>query len=87
MGRRGALGPGGSQGHLCLGGPIACFVEDLGSSGQDGFLERDVDLTPMPTRPKRAVRPGETWSFQAGSRDENPGNTSSFTNGVGVTLE
>lgn len=77
-------GPGGSQGTLCVGGTLGRFQQHVGSSGPEGHLTLRVDLAHLPTIPRRAVQPGETWFFQAWYRDENPGATSNFTDGTAV---
>lgn len=83
------LFPGGSQGVLCLGGgqPLARFNVQIQYSGSTGDFQIPVDLTSMPQNPMVAVQPGETWNFQAWFRDQNPQNTSNFTNGVSVTFQ
>jgi hypothetical protein len=74
--------PGGSQGNLCLGGTIGRFNSDVISSGPDGAFAFNVDLTALPPPLPPAVQPGETWNFQGWYRDNNPGTTSNFTDGV-----
>lgn len=78
--------PPGSQGNLCLGGPIARFVAQVGSV-TGGAFEIAVDLTAIPTSPPAAVAPGETWHFQVWHRDNNPSPTSNFTNALAVTFQ
>lgn len=78
--------PGGSQGHLCLGGGIGRHVSQIGSASASGSITIDVDLgaLPRPAPPfHRAVQPGETWNFQTWYRD---GGDSNFTDGVSVTF-
>ena len=65
--------PGGSQGNLCLGGNIDRFL--VLSSGSYGSFWLNLPQWAMP---------GETWNFQAWFRDNNPGPTSNFTDGVSV---
>ncbi len=79
--------PPGSQGSLCLGSSIGRYVEDLRNSGSAGSATVLLDLvnTPTPFGPV-AVRPGDTWYFQAWYRDSNPGATSNFTDGVWITF-
>jgi FG-GAP repeat len=79
-------GPGGSQGNLCLSGPIGRFVQDVANSGPLGRLVLEVDISALPLNPPHGVAPGETWRFQAWFRDVNPGPTSNFTDGVAVSF-
>ncbi|MEZ6015010.1 MAG: kelch repeat-containing protein [Planctomycetota bacterium] len=84
------VGPGGSQGDLCLGGAIGRFVGPGQSlnSGPDGRIQLTIDLTSLPQPNGVAVvQPGETWNFQAWYRDANPGPTSNFTDAVAVTFQ
>ncbi|MCP3918430.1 MAG: hypothetical protein GY711_23035 [bacterium] len=80
-------GAGGSQGVLCLSGTIGRFVTQVQSSGPDGAFDIAVDLTALPTAPLHAVVAGETWRFQAWYRDQNPNQTSNFTDAIAVTFE
>lgn len=80
-------GPGGSQGDLCIGGPVGRFDAPATVSGPDGVLTLAVDLSSLPTDPPHAVQPGETWFFQAWYRDQNPTATSNFTDAVAVEFE
>lgn len=73
-------GPGGSQGNLCLSGQIVRFAKQVGSSGEEGLISIQVDLTSPP------VNAGETWNFQGWFRDQSPGPTSNFTEAVSVTF-
>jgi hypothetical protein len=77
--------PGGSQGHLCLGGTIGRYADQATSSGPAGWLGLQVDLTAVPPL-GQAPQVGETWSFQAWYRDDNPGPTTNFTDAISVTL-
>ncbi len=46
-----------------------------------------MNTSPMlrvPVHPQTAAQVGEAWSFQAWYRDQNPGGTSNFTDGVQV---
>ncbi|MBL6721974.1 MAG: hypothetical protein ISQ08_11255 [Planctomycetes bacterium] len=80
------MAPPGSQGNLCLGGPIARLVAQVGAvSG--GTFQVAVDLTAIPMTPAQAVAPGETWTFQVWHRDHNPGPTSNFTDALAVTFQ
>ena len=83
------IGPGGSQGNLCLGGAIGRFAApgQIQSSGADGQIVLSIDLAAVPTPSGLAnVIAGETWNFQAWYRDSNPGSTSNFTDAVSVTF-
>ena len=78
--------PGGSQGNLCLGGTLGRFHGQIQKSGPAGVFQIKVDLTAIPTTPPHVVMSGETWSFQAWYKDENPSQTSNFTDGVSITF-
>ncbi|MFT7679183.1 MAG: hypothetical protein ACI8QC_003183 [Planctomycetota bacterium] len=78
------VGPGGSQGDLCLGGTIARFTASIQNSGPLGVMQFQVDLTDIPLSPSVPVLAGETWNFQAWFRDANPSATSNFTDGLSV---
>ena len=83
------VGPGGSQGNLCLIGQIGRFVApgQVQSSGAPRRIQLQLDLTNLPIGAgQAAVAPGETWNFTLWYRDENPGPTSNFTDAVGVTF-
>ncbi|MEZ6015012.1 MAG: hypothetical protein R3F49_07865 [Planctomycetota bacterium] len=84
------VGPGGSQGNLCLGNGIGRFVGpgQVQNSGAARRFSLAVDLTALPT-PSGLIPSvaGETWNFQAWYRDANPGPTSNFTDAVSVTLQ
>lgn len=79
--------PGGSEGTLCLGGPIGRYSApgQAQSTGASGTLGLAVDLSALPT-PLGAVaaQPGETWTFQAWHRTAM---SSNFSDAVAVTLE
>lgn len=79
--------PSGSQGNLCLALPIARFASQVAFSSAAGNLILPVDLTSIPMTPPVAVQAGETWNFQCWYRDQNPGSTSNFTDGVSVTFQ
>ncbi len=82
------VGPGGSQGNLCLGGTTGRHISSLGSTGAAGELSTVLDLTQLPTAGgPYAVQPGETWNFQCWFRDHNPGSTSNFTDGVEILFQ
>ena len=79
--------PGGSQGNLCLGGDIARLSQQIQSSGVAGRFTIQMDLAYIPTNPPQSVAAGQTWNFQAWFRDDNPGPTSNFTDGVSVLFK
>ncbi|MEZ6016129.1 MAG: hypothetical protein R3F49_13500, partial [Planctomycetota bacterium] len=82
--------PTGSQGLLCLGGPIGRFVApgQVQNSGAAGVASLRVDLgaLPSPSGPS-AVMSGETRVFQYWHRDFVGGAaTSNFTRAVALTF-
>ena len=81
---------GGSQGNLCLGGAIGRYNRpgEIQNSGAGGTFSLVLDLTdtPQPTG-SVSIMAGETWNFQAWFRDNNPGPTSNFTDGVSITFQ
>ncbi len=84
------VGPGGSQGNLCLGGHIGRYLgtNQIRRARQNGtaYLQLDLDLIPRPLMFQSAAV-GETWNFQATYRDTVGGMaTSNFTDGVGVQM-
>ena len=82
--------PGGSQGNLCLTSGIGRYSRpgEIKNSGACGSFALDVDLTNTPTPlGSVGIQPGETWNFQAWFRDQNPTNTSNFTDAVTVTFQ
>ena len=78
--------PGGSQGNLCLGGQIARYAKDVKSSGVSGEFSLQVDLDKIPPPINAPVLPGETWNWQVWYRDNNPGQTSNFTDGISIVF-
>lgn len=80
--------PGGSQGTLCLGSPIARLFDTLGVTSASGELSASVDLYDifLGAGPV-AVAPGETWSFQGWHRDMNPTLTSNFTDAIEIDFQ
>ena len=80
---------GGSQGNLCLAGAIGRYNRpgEIQNSGAGGTYSLVLDLTdtPQPTG-SVSIMAGETWNFQAWFRDNNPGPTSNFTDGVSITF-
>ena len=80
--------PGGSQGVLCLGGPVGRLLGTIGMANGAGELAGSVDLQVIPTATAFvSVMPGETWNFQLWHRDANPTATSNFTEAIEVTFE
>lgn len=82
--------PGGSQGNLCLGGPIGRYVGPAGVRlvRTDGTtsLQLDLDTLPRPTGPYSAAA-GETWNFQCRHRDSVGGQAvSNSTDGLQLAL-
>jgi hypothetical protein len=80
------VGPGGSQGNLCLGAPaVRVFTQPQGT-GPLGKLELRINPRQASVHPPLSFLPGETWSFQLQYTDSNPGPTSNFSDAVGVEL-
>lgn len=78
----------GSDGNLCLGGPIGRFnlpnqIQGSGSAGQFN-LTVDTQAIPTPTAFVPILQ-GQTWNFQAWFRDATPAG-SNFSDGVQVTF-
>ena len=85
------VGPGGSQGNLCLGGTIGRFVAagQITNSGPPGEIRLPIDLAQFP-QPSGfvPVQPGETWHFTAWFRDSAGGAaTSNFSDGASLTFQ
>lgn len=80
--------PGGSQGTLCILGPIGRLNRgpaEIFQAGASGSVEVPIDLTDIPTPTgSSSVMPGDTRFFQGWYRDANPTPTSNFTNGLQV---
>lgn len=82
------VGPGGSQGDLCLGGDIGRY----NASGQvfnslsvgRAELALALGATPTPALGLISIQAGETWHYQAWYRDANPTSTSNFTDAVSI---
>jgi hypothetical protein len=72
--------PGGSQGNLCIGGPIGRFQAQVQNSGPAGAFAITVDLTNIPLF--GAILAGETWNFTCWYRDV--GGASNFTGGIEI---
>ncbi|MCP3914223.1 MAG: hypothetical protein GY711_01570 [bacterium] len=80
----GTATPPGSQGILCLGGSIARFNLQVQNSGTSGAFSIQVNTANMPSNPPAPIQAGQTWHFQCWFRDQNPGVTSNFTDGITV---
>ncbi|MEO0662618.1 MAG: hypothetical protein AAFZ87_13865, partial [Planctomycetota bacterium] len=64
--------PGGSDGTLCLGGPIARYVRpgEIRRASPVGLASLELDLTSTPSGVgTTAILAGDTWHFQAWHRD------------------
>ncbi|MFT4542913.1 MAG: hypothetical protein ACI835_005382, partial [Planctomycetota bacterium] len=79
--------PGGSQGHLCIGGQIGRFIHDVQHSGPAGEFSIPVDLSALPSPLNHSIIAGETWNFTCWYRDFNPGSASNFTDAISVTFQ
>ena len=80
--------PAGSQGNLCVSGPIGRFQQILFSDPQ-GLASMPVDWLqiPRPTGGPIPGIPGQTWNFQLYHRDTVAGSpATNFTGGLTVTL-
>ncbi|MFT6832345.1 MAG: hypothetical protein ACJAZN_002517 [Planctomycetota bacterium] len=82
--------PGGSQGHLCLGGAVGRYVGpgQIQNSGGSGSFDLALDLgaTPQPNGFVQ-VFAGDTWNFQCWFRDSVGGMPSSnFTDGLSIVF-
>ena len=84
------VGPGGSQGNLCVLGNLAYFKAP-GQVGQifGGQFSAQLSLANFPEPPtfNVSVLAGETWNFQCWYRDYNPGPTSNFSEAVEVQFQ
>lgn len=84
------VGPGGSQGVLCLGGSIGRYVGpgQVQQASAAGNIELALDLTMMPQPNGFAqAMAGQSWYFQAWYRDTDNGTpTSNFTDGLQVSF-
>ncbi|MEZ6005336.1 MAG: hypothetical protein R3F33_14265 [Planctomycetota bacterium] len=81
--------PPGSQGTFCLSGFLGRFnqLSQIGFSGTQGAFHLDVDTLAIPLNPTTQILAGQTWNFQCWYRDQNPGNTSNFTNAIAISFE
>ncbi len=76
---------GGSQGNLCVGANTGRYLGQVGNSGAAGEIRLVVDAAAIPQPVgTTATLPGDTWNFQCWHRDQNPGQTSNFTQGYSV---
>jgi len=83
-----ATTPPGSQGDLCLSGPIGRHVAEAGLSSAAGELDLVLDLEALPIPGgSAAILPGETWHWQCWYRDQNPLPTANFTNALAILFE
>ena len=82
-------GAGGGEGTLCLGGSIGRYSQpgeiQFASAAGAASLRLDLTRTPGPSA-FFAVAAGSTWRFQVWYRDQNPGQTSNFTDGLALTF-
>ncbi len=83
--------PNGSQGDLCLSGPIGRYVGagQIQNTFNTGAFELDIQFSgmPQPNGFESGVM-GETWNFQAWHRDVVAGAvTSNFTSGLSIQLQ
>ena len=81
--------PGGSRGHLCLGGALARFNGQVGPISNFGSFIQPLDLSDVPEPPffHAVVQAGETWNFQLWHRDNLFGPASNFTSAVSVLFD
>ncbi len=80
--------PGGSQGVLCLGAPVARFrFNILISNGGQVNFQPNLNQIPLPPSFQYAVQPGESWHWQLWFRDNNPGPTSNFSDALLTTFQ
>jgi len=79
--------PGGSDGNLCLGSPVARLTASLADTGKTGALEYTLASPTIPLHPPDTIQPGESWSFQAWFRDRAAPGGSNFTDAVTVVFE
>ena len=80
------VGPGGSQGNICLSGALGRYNGQVGQVDSFGTFTRTLSISSVPVNPPISVQIGETWNFQAWYRDQNPGTVSNFTQGLAVTF-
>ncbi|MCA9000501.1 MAG: hypothetical protein KDB61_01165, partial [Planctomycetes bacterium] len=86
---QGSVVPAGSQGNLCVSGALGRYnrMGEIFYTGQTGSGSLTLDLTNTPTNSGTvSILSGQTWTFQAWFRDNNPGSTSNFSDAVSVTF-
>ncbi len=78
----------GSQGVLCLGGALGRYngTFEIFQSGAAGEGQLTLDLNALPFNPAVPAVSGESYHFQCWFRDQNPGSTSNFTDGLRITV-
>ena len=84
--------PPGSQGQLCLGGPILRIHPSVARVSETGMMAWEVDVNNVDSLGAGVpgfdvIQAGQTWSFQAWHRDRNPGPTSNFTEMLSVSFQ
>lgn len=78
----------GVGGDLCLGGPLGILRPLGGMADTAGVLLGPLDLRALPFPSPIAVRPGDTWWFQAWHRDAlATGERSVLTDAISVRFE
>ena len=79
--------PGGSQGTLCISGPIGRYVNSVATSGTTGTvtLTPSTGAIPSPTG-LIPLSSGQDLKFQFWYRDANPTQTSNFSDAIEVRL-
>ena len=86
-----AVGPGGSQGILCLTGAVGRYVGpgQIQFSGAVRMMRLPIDLQSMPTPTGlTSASAGQTWHFQTWYRDTVGGTaTSNFSDAVSVMFQ
>lgn len=81
---------GNSSGNLCIGTPTGRYAGTVLSSGANGRVAMDLDLTqiPHPSGVPTSVMAGDTLRFQFWHRDISQGNvTSNFSRGLRTIFE
>lgn len=83
---QGFVNPPGSQGTLCLSGPIGRHNSQILDTGTSGSVILQVDLQNHASAfGPIGITPGDTWHYQLWYQDTNPTPTSNFTDGLTVT--